>query len=366
MLSAEIKDNSREINMDLLRTLIMCGIISLHILGGVDKTATMSEGWLIDFINTSAYSTVDIFALLIGYFGINSKTSSVVYRSFQTFFVCLVVCIVGLSIGCIPGRKEFFEYLFPFLDSRLWFVWSYIIVFLISPYLNYLVLNLKRKKIKTMILLMISLLGTGTTLANADYSGSIGTGYSALWLILLYLMGAYIKINDVKLKIKPLLAIGIICFNTVVTLESKYIIAKVPLLFWTPNFLYKYISPFMVVNAFLSLLLFKDFVSVSNSILQRIIIWTSSVSFGVYIIHANPLVLDKLLYQSDWWKDFLVGNGIIECLFRIALSVVGIYLICGSLEQVRRIIFDFTGVTGMCKSIDQRLLNVISIETRKA
>lgn len=118
----------------------------------------------------------------------------------------------------------------------------------------------------------------------------------------------------------------------------------------------------MVVNAVLSFLLFKDHIKINNRFLQRVIHWLSNVSFGVYIIHAHPMILDTVLYKSDYWNRLLCSHGVISCLGLITVSVFFIYLICGLAEQMCKWFFDVVRISELCSKLDKKLFTLINIE----
>ncbi len=64
--------------------------------------------------------------------------------------------------------------------------------------------------------------------------------------------------------------------------------------------LYKNVSVFMVVNAILSVMLFKEYVRISETTISKVIMWLSNVSFGVFIIHEHPVILDKFFTKMSF------------------------------------------------------------------
>ncbi len=74
-----------------------------------------------------------------------------------------------------------------------------------------------------------------------------------------------------------------------------------------------------------------------NSPLLKVIIGTlSSLSFSVYVIHAHPIVLDYILYDTDFWYRSLCEEGILYCFARLVASVAAIYLICAFIDIIRQ------------------------------
>lgn len=132
----------------------------------------------------------------------------------------------------------------------------------------------------------------------------------------------------------------ILCSNTTVLVASSYLFG---ILFKTDNtdktlILYRYSSPFIVINSLLLFYLFVELIRVKNSRMIKWIGRMSVVSSGVYIIHAHPFILDHIIVFNTFEAILSHGSFIVSFILLIAV-VVAIYILCGLAEFTRQKLF---------------------------
>lgn len=127
------------------------------------------------------------------------------------------------------------------------------------------------------------------------------TGYSMLWLMLLYLAGAYFRLHVQPAKpgrLAGMLSLGVYVAISVFLALQKQFIEKQLLAENSPNPFYfknfSYTSVWIVLSS-LALFFFFMRINVRKKALCGIISFFSKTSFGVYIIHTQPLVWNALL-----------------------------------------------------------------------
>ena len=96
-----------------------------------------------------------------------------------------------------------------------------------------------------------------------------------------------------------------------------------------------YISPFIVAEAAIWLLIFSK-ITVHNETLKRIVLSLSSSSFGVYIIHSHILIFDYVLADAFTWTS---ESSAPAFLCTLTVSLVLIYCVCWAVDVLRSRLF---------------------------
>ena len=179
----------------------MCGIITLHVLGagGVLRASSgnsmkYSVVW---WLEICAYSSVDLFALLSGWLGIEKKRYSC-YRVIELIAVVAIYCVAVTAIffvadaSVFENAKDVIKSLVPSLAGRYWYITCYIPLGFLQPFINKMLLSLSVQnhgKLCTACVVLFSLL---TSIINVDLF-AFANGYSFGWLVVCYTIGAYLK-----------------------------------------------------------------------------------------------------------------------------------------------------------------------------
>lgn len=194
----------RQSNIELLRLAAMFLIIFTHTnffsLGRPKMDAFHTEPvWTsIRFAEQSlTYIGVNLFILISGYFSIKAHLRSVAAFLFQILFFSLgvlgILYFVGLSMGEPLVTWENVGDAFMILTRYNWFIPSYLLLMLFAPMLNSFCENSGRARLGLFILLLFaasSYLGWGT-----HYCKEFNDGYSFVSLILLYVIGRYLRLH---------------------------------------------------------------------------------------------------------------------------------------------------------------------------
>lgn len=168
------------------------------------------------------------------------------------------------------------------------------------------------------------------------YSDVFGTndGYSTIWLMILYLIGGYIRKygqgengKSARFLVGYFAMVGL-------TWLSKLFIEILTLHFLgevrAGNYLISYKSPTILLAA-VCMLLFFEKIKISP-LGRKVIIFLSPMAFGVYLIHTHPLVFTYLM------KDRFIGYTALPWMVEI-LAVLGtaviINVICYAIDFIR-------------------------------
>ena len=191
----------RNSNFELLRIISMCGIVALHYagedLGGaVSNYAYPNFSWFFfQGLNSVCVPLVNCFVLITGYFLIQ-KTRFSLKKAVEIFSTTIVYGAVSyvIAFAVNDGRTNMGirDSLFPFICGKRWFVETYIILILVSPFLSILLNKLSKRSY--LILLTIQLTFFSLWYSVGLSAPLLDNGYGIINFITLYMIGGYIRL----------------------------------------------------------------------------------------------------------------------------------------------------------------------------
>ena len=352
----------RKSGVDFLRMFLMFLVPILHILGNggvLANTPWMSSqylaGWLLE---TVALCAVDCFALISGYVGSTAK-----FRWSRVgnlwlgivFYTLLLTALFAVWMPEVVSRRTWFGAIFPITSNQYWFMTAYVGMFFFIPLMN-LMLEKASKRMLTeflvAVLVVFSFLPCLFTILLQDSPYGLHRGYSMVWLIMLYLVGGYLRKYEIPQKLSRKKAVVVFCISTLLAWLSKVVIE------WGTNRMLgypaggtsfvSYVSPFIVINA-VALLCFFARTEFRSKALRKGIAVLSPAALGVYIIHVHPLVWNYVLRDC---LTFAAAYPVWRMLLWVVALAFGIYLICSLIDVVRIRLFQAVGVPVLCRKLD--------------
>lgn len=356
----------RKTNLDLLRILAMMMIVTLHTLGAgrvLDTvqfgTATYYTAWILE---TVCFIAVDIYILISGYFLIDSKfkVKKIINLFLEVFFYSIVIYFILLFTGLIHfSIKDLIKVFIPITSNQYWFITRYLVMYIFSPFINILVNNLDKKMHKWLCILLIifaSFISIAFTVLSTLKASLTGT--SAIWFMSLYIIAVYIKRYGINVSTKKI----IICFFVSLLLmvsirfSFEYLGGKYSnysdLLCEIAKVLYSYSSITIVLMSVCTFLLFLR-LDIRSERLNKIILFFSPLTFGVYLIHDNKF-MRNVLWGYIKPTRFMYSPFFIPC---IIVVVILVFTACSIIEFVRRKIFRFIKMDMIEEKIGNKLGN---------
>lgn len=229
----------------------------------VELSPNSCIAWLLEI---ACLGAVNIYALITGYAYINGKHKYSKFLNlwlsvfFYSFFITLIYkFLTPNTIGITTLIKS----AFPIMAKQYWYFTSYFCLFIFIPFINILIKNLSKQQHKYLVFCIVicfCILNFASTILGLDIFNLNG-GYSFLWLMSLYIIGAYLKLyeNDFAKRNKNKFLytyILAVCITFLLRFLSKCI--KFQLLGILSNntgIFVSYISPFTLLGA-ISLVLF--------------------------------------------------------------------------------------------------------------
>lgn len=290
-------------------------------------TNNISEFILMIFKNLGQVGNI-IFITCSAYFLIDSKKvkiKKILYIMSDCFIISIIYVIIHLLFyfDKIPA-KEMIKQCFPTTFGMNWFIQCYLILYIIHPYLNYVIRSLKKENLLRINIFFIMVYCIITWILGGEkfyYNKLIG-------FIIIYFIMAYVKIylpNFKKNKEinKKLLLLGISGFFGVLIITD---ILGLNIKFFSNKMLHwkNILNPFSIL---IGITLFN--LCSSKYFENTFINYISSVSLLFYVIHENGLFrfyTKPLFYQYV----FNFGNrlawvlleGIILLIYGIIMSII--------------------------------------------
>lgn len=320
----------RNTNIEILRILSILGVIILHynnenMGGALAYTSDLAlNKFILLFFECLSICSVNLFVLITGYFMCHNNNRNA-FKPLKLIIEVVFFSLFFYAIEVLSGAEELsVDIILDKCVPNNYFVILYVALYGISPYINIMLKNLSEYNFRKLIITLISLFSiypavielfseiTGTSISGLSTIGMYGSqyGYTIINFALMYIIGAYIKINDIKLKGK--------IKNTLL-----YLLCAIGLLSWyylgyfcskdTSGSALAYFNPLCIYEAVLLFMLFKD-MKINNS---RIANFMASGTFVVFLIHTNFIRFTKI----EW---FVVKSPIIM-LCHLLISVIFIY-----------------------------------------
>ena len=206
--------SARNSAFEILRIIAIILIIAHHFgyYGGFDFSGfentsliLINKTW-IDLLMQIARVGVNLFVLISAFFLAENnkfKIKKIIYLIFEILFFSITLGIVFLIInGKEFNFTTFKSIFFPLGSDVWWFMTSYLLLYVFSPFLNLGIRAMNKKMHLFLIILFMLIWSFLPTFLTLNYAFSIFG-----WFLTLYLTASYIKIYDVNIKVKPYLGI---------------------------------------------------------------------------------------------------------------------------------------------------------------
>lgn len=315
----------RQSNFELLRIISMLMILMVHFTGATFPLPDRMHLADLCHINTSAkmlmesFSIIGVncFVLISGFFGIRPSV-----KGFTTFvFSCLFYSVVIYSIFAIVdssqyGWKDVLQSFAIFSHTDLWFIPAYLALYVFSPVINKGFEALHRHQHITLLCALTFI----NVYLGWFWGGKINpTGYNAMHLIFIYLIGRFIHTYHSSWSLRSChYFIGFI---------GAFLLIFASSFVMNSSMAFAYNSPFVILSSVFFFLIFSQ-ISFFDFNINHI----ASSAFAVYLIHKMPPLWILL-------KNFLIDNTRSIDYFSFALFwvvyVAAIFSACIFIDKLR-------------------------------
>ena len=188
----------RNVSLDLLRIIAMIMIVTLHVLGkgngfAITDPVIRMFSWTLEALCIVA---VNLYVLISGYFLLDSKfkVKKVLLLWGKVIFYSWLMLLIFKCLGLNIGFKNAFVSIFPILTKdNYWFITVYLLMYVLSPFINTLINSMDKKNHFNLILILIIFFSIISFVLphGSLLDPSCGTGI--IWFVTLYVVAAYIK-----------------------------------------------------------------------------------------------------------------------------------------------------------------------------
>ncbi len=306
----------RNLGVELFRIVSMMMVVWLHVLGqgGVLSAAPhLSTNYKIALIlQIITYCSVNCYGVISGFANVKTEFK---FRRFVCLWIetvtlmLIMTLIIRFAIPSVSLAKDnWLMVFFPLTKRPMWYFCAYFLLFALLPILNKGLLSLKRWQ--HIVIIFLLMMPTVFRLIDGSDHYVLGSGYSAIWLICLYVIGAYFRIYGAPKWAKPFVTLPLFALAVLAAYLLKILpeirfaeglLDKTSKWYTSRSALISYISPCMVIMAVMLLLFFmqiKPRFKASKLIIKHL----GKATWGVFVLHVGT----GFWRYSAFWNGFRV------------------------------------------------------------
>ena len=311
------------------------------------------------------------FALISGIIGFKTnKYSNLLYLWLTVFFYSF-----GIHIFFVIFLKKYkistniSKECFPIIFQRYWYFTAYFGMYLFLPIINKGISSLTKYEMKLIIISLIGIFVLWRDFKNPKNDiFNLNSGYSLLWLLVLYITGAYIGKykNNYLGNNKFLIFFVYIFLYTILT----YIFIKININElnsrneYFKNSFYIFLKKMFArrFDSFLkttqSILICLFFINIQyNSFIEKITSCFGPLSFRVFLIHFHPLINGNITMHSFENEQRNISlNYVLIILF---LKTTKMYIFCLFIDYIRNKLFILLRIRKVCIFLETKLNTIL-------
>lgn len=349
----------RNYGIDLLRLLAASYVIMLHTLlrGGVYSAAApySYQYFSCQFLLSAAYCCITLFGLISGYVGYSPSHVKHGFVSYGLLWLEVVFYSIAVTVFWVLcfdhpiTGSDLLRAFFPVTHDTYWYFTAYTLLVLFIPLLNSAVAHCSDQTLKIFLCFILFAFCPLESLRGLFKSN---LGYSFLWLMILYLLGAAMK----KLGIGRTVPTPVLLFLiAAITLITFGLYTLIPVLTRkgfdiTPAVLEAYTFPTYVYGSMAYLLLFSRLKP--SAFFRKLIAFAAPGAFAAYILNVHSLVWKWMHERFAPWGTSSTAGLVIRVVGFSFLFVAAVTVI----DHFRRKIFDFLRI--------KQLLHALAKKTR--
>lgn len=315
------------------------------------STITVNRLWT-QLLMYGGHVGLDVFVLISGYFLVKRDRLDLskivrIWLMMFTYSVAIYYILVATGVE-VDLLKEFAGAVFAPVCVEVWpFASAFFGLMLVYPFVNKLLNALSKNQYRVMLALMLFFWSVLPTFTGREF----GSNYF-LWLVTLYALAGYIKLfpedfaRGKSFYCKWMLIVWGLSFASAIVLD---------ILGFKYEFCARYATHFSGMQhiniVFIAVCLFLTFKEIGvDSKYSSVINLIASATFGVYLIHDNPLL-------SQWiWKQLfrnveITGNW--WFIFESVGEVVAVFIVCMAIELLRQKLLEKWYMKGVNALLDK-------------
>lgn len=299
-----MEKRERQSNIELLRILVMLGVVVLHMnLYGLKIAAEFSGKFIFMHFTESLFiCAVNVFVLITGYFSYKINKISVRKIIELIVEVILVKEALYITYSILQRTPISLSTIITNLIPNNYFVILYCVLLCMAPFIAKLFGVLCEKQLKYFVCSILIVFSCYTFMTDAleaisrtSFAGinSIGLygdqqGYTIINFMLVYIVGAYLRITNVQYNLKNSIVLYMVSTMLI------FFAALVSVRYSFAQISYNYNNPLVIFQAVGLFMIFKNLSIGSHKIINVL----AKSSFMTYLIHPAILILipfDKMM-----------------------------------------------------------------------
>ena len=355
----------RNPGIDLVRLIAMYGVVLDHLLyvhGGMRKYKRYLKYLKLLHITIGWHN--DGFALISGIVGYKSfKYANLLYLWLYVFFYCVGINLFFKIFKKINSNIAI-EY-FPVVYKRYWYFTAYFGMYLLLPIINKGISILTKFEFTLVVISTIGILVIWKDIKNPNNDVfKLHYGMTVLWILIIYILGAYIGKYGVIFSGKKRCAFCFICL--IIYLFSCFLFYKVyhNELYLGNGYYQKNIVTLLkqlltdnynglskTLNSVIVILFFMQIQY--NKYIAQVISFLAPQAFGVYLIHENNIIkknILKYIFDKDPYNISLISTIIL-----VLLKALKIFIICIIIDYFRNLLFNLMRIKKFCIYLEVKI-----------
>ena len=344
----------RNMSLDLLRIISMLMVVWIHSFshGGLFEALTPgSVNWYgANVLNAFGMVAVNCFVLLSGYFQCTSRFR---LKRVASVWAQALFYSVGLYLLVVALTGEFsvmtmVQSVLVMTTQRYWFVTAYLLMYLVSPFLNCAIRAMDRRKHLIccgVLLLVFSVLHNLVYIFDFGY---IRGGNSMLWFCVLYMISAYIRLYvpaQRKHRSGYWIYAGCVAVIAGERFAAYYITTRLLGYCVGDSLFYSY-NAVPMVTASVALFMAVRTVNIKDKA-GKFVGFLVPLVFGVYLIHDHPTIRPLLW---NWLQPAAYVQSVWLVPYWICYTV-GIFAVCCAIEWIRQKLFALCRIDRAVESV---------------
>lgn len=308
----------RKSNFEILRILSVFAILIMHSMGTMLNKANVFEIGVITFLDSLLNASSSCLMLLSGYFGIRRSLKKIISLECIVLFWSFINGIYYMVQTQNWARQAVIEMLFPTLSGGHWFVSGYMIIMIFATYINQWIEKAEKRKFSEALILGVGIFYVFPTIFYADFTNT--GGKNIIYLLILYLIGRYIKIYQLaeKLTIRKALVlyVGIVGLTFCLNLFAEEIGLRFAFS--------RDCSVLILLQGILLVVIFEK-INIQNDIVN---FWAGNIISVILGEQFARNIVGRVMlnfnFLNAWW-------------YKCILEVILVFILCMAIEKIRKI-----------------------------
>lgn len=325
-MQTKIRDSRIELLRIVSMVLIVVSHFSLESVNFWQQNGSPMEAVKLMYFDALGQPGAIIFFVISGYFyyqneqfeSQKNKATHQVWKTWsKTFMYSIIILLFAWFLGNRLSLKQIATAILPFSLNEYWFITCYIILILLSPWINQVIRSMSLLEFKNILILFFILMFPA--LLNKDVLNNLLLAFSG------YFAGAFIRKYKVEVeRISNLQLIWISIAVYIIMLISIFVSKAIGIsTYHSAHFTHFPLSYILAICVFVLFLRLPQF---ENKLINIL----ASGAFAVYLITVHPL------FYTYLWVDIIhikiyKNLGLALPFIMIGISIL-IYIICATID----------------------------------